>query len=93
MCTALARSSPVITNHIFFYLILDLLDLPLGALRKAQRVLAQATVDSDDSDGTQSGEGPEGFQHEKPTAKKMEVKPEWNLKPRSGIAKRSNKNA
>ncbi|KAL0951248.1 hypothetical protein HGRIS_007966 [Hohenbuehelia grisea] len=65
--------------------------LPLGALRRAQRTLAQATVDSDsdknDSDGDSDEDGPPAKQDT------TERKPEWTSKPSVKPTKRSSKHA
>lgn len=61
----------------------------MGALRKAQRALAKANADSDSEDESSSDEASEN-QHV-PTSKGKEK--EWSTKPRTDIAKRSNKHA
>ncbi|KAG5647949.1 hypothetical protein DXG03_006983 [Asterophora parasitica] len=68
----------------------DLYGLPLGALRKAQNMLSQAEVDSEDSDESEN----ENEESEPVSAKgKEKEKPEWSIKPRTDIAKRANKHA
>ncbi|RDB29646.1 rRNA biogenesis protein RRP36 [Hypsizygus marmoreus] len=71
----------------------DLSGLPLGALRKAQHVLKNATIDSDGSDESEG----ENESDEEPNASsskgKEKAKPEWSIKPRTDIAKRSSKHA
>ncbi|KAF8078664.1 DUF947-domain-containing protein [Lyophyllum atratum] len=68
----------------------DLSGLPFGALRYAQHMLSRAEVDSDQSDGSES----EREEPMPPSAKgKEKAQPEWSLKPRKDIAKRTNKHA
>lgn len=68
---------------------IDLLSLPLGALKKAQRTLVQATAISD-SDSDQSEWSDE--EHTSSKAKEK-AKPEWSTRPRPDLAKRANKHA
>ncbi|KAG6857526.1 hypothetical protein H0H87_000125 [Tephrocybe sp. NHM501043] len=77
------------------YYYTDLSSLPLGALRKAQSMLAQAEVgmESEDSEEEEEEEAPEQeFASMSEKGKKAE-KVEWSLKPRKEIAKRANKHA
>lgn len=70
--------------------------LPLGTLRKAQRVLAHARVDIHSEDGGPSGEDgseDETEAHGLDTKGKQKEKPEWSTKPRTDLAKRSSKHA
>ncbi|KAI4523067.1 DUF947-domain-containing protein [Schizophyllum commune Loenen D] len=76
----------------------DLSDLPLGALRKAQRSLAQAEVDESESeseagsgsdDGSDDDSGPETSN----TKGKEPERVEWSAHPKKDIAKRSSKHA
>ncbi|KAL1681466.1 hypothetical protein EV122DRAFT_260851 [Schizophyllum commune] len=76
----------------------DLSDLPLGALRKAQRSLAQAEVDESESeseagsgsdDGSDDDSGPETSN----TKGKETERVEWSAHPKKDIAKRSSKHA
>ncbi|KAG6911997.1 hypothetical protein DXG01_000245 [Tephrocybe rancida] len=73
----------------------DLSGLPLGALRKAQTMLARAEVEMD-SDESENEEGDEASEpeHEPVSDKgKEREKVEWSLKPKKEIAKRANKHA
>jgi len=75
----------------------DLQELPLGALRRAQRVLSQAEPesdsDSDDADSnSDSDNDPEAHSSKKKGKEKVQ-KVEWSAKPRKDISKRSNKHA
>ncbi|KAF9457058.1 hypothetical protein BDZ94DRAFT_1203379 [Collybia nuda] len=68
----------------------DVADLPLGALRKAQNILAPVKRDLNDVntvDRTEPGVRPVK------SGNKVKVKSEWSLKPRPDIAKRTGKNA
>lgn len=71
--------------------------LPLGALRRAQRALARAQAEENPSDpedeSSGSGSEPEQVSVEGKGSKPNAHKPEWSNKPRTDIAKRSNKNA
>ncbi|KIM85149.1 hypothetical protein PILCRDRAFT_350214 [Piloderma croceum F 1598] len=74
----------------------DLDSLPLGTLRKAQRVLAHARVNIHSEDGGSSGEDgseDETGAHGLDTEGKQKEKPEWSTKPRIDLAKRSSKHA
>lgn len=67
--------------------------LPLGALRMAQRALAQAQPDSDseaENDVDDGSPDPEGVPE---VEEKRADKPEWSAKPRTDISKRKNKHA
>jgi ribosomal RNA-processing protein 36 len=68
----------------------DLSTLPFGSLRKAQRTLAQASMETDDeasgSDDEDDGPTPA------PAAAKGPAK-EWSTRPRPDIAKRAHKHA
>jgi len=59
---------------------LDLQNLPLGALRRAQKLLSQVATESDSDD---SSEAEQGELHDF----------KWNTKPQARIASRSNKRA
>ena len=69
--------------------------MPLGTLRKAQRVLAHARVDSHSEDGSPDEDSSEDETraHGLDTNDKQKEKPEWSTKPRTDLAKRSNKHA
>lgn len=73
----------------------DLSDLPLGALRQAQRVLnkVEPISDSGDSSGDELGDdtGESDSEHE-PGLGGSKGK-EWSVKPRIDISKRSSKHA
>lgn len=80
----------------------DLQDLPLGALRQAQRILSQAEAESDSDSNTDADESGSGSDDDAPTvedlkgkgkAKEKVQKVEWSAKRRDDIAKRSSKNA
>ncbi|TFK98787.1 hypothetical protein BDV98DRAFT_606570 [Pterulicium gracile] len=81
----------------------DLSSLPLGALRKAQRVLAQAQADSSDSSEGEEDSDADGFPEEQDAAedsdgeedapKKNPNKVEWSNTPRDDIPKRASKTA
>ncbi|KII93750.1 hypothetical protein PLICRDRAFT_171465 [Plicaturopsis crispa FD-325 SS-3] len=73
----------------------DLSSLPLGTLRKAQRALTSAKVLSDsEEDGPASEDDGPPEESKGPTEKgKEKAKPEWSIKPRPDLAKRSNKHA
>ncbi|KJA29470.1 hypothetical protein HYPSUDRAFT_50857 [Hypholoma sublateritium FD-334 SS-4] len=76
----------------------DLQDLPLGALRQAQRILGQAEAESDsesDSDGESGGSAdePPTVLDTKGKGKEKVEKVEWSIKRRDDIAKRSSKHA
>ena len=71
---------------------LDLSNLPLGALRKAQHTLRQAEVYSEsepDDESNQSSTDDEESDDQSKGKKKLE----WSLKPKSEIPKRRNKHA
>ncbi|KAF9568431.1 DUF947-domain-containing protein [Agrocybe pediades] len=75
----------------------NLQELPLGALRRAQRVLSQAQPDSDSDSGdsesnSESEDEPEAHSSKGKGKEKVE-KVEWSAKPRTDIAKRANKHA
>ncbi|KDR84945.1 hypothetical protein GALMADRAFT_131709 [Galerina marginata CBS 339.88] len=74
----------------------NLQDLPLGALRQAQRVLSQAEPESDSGSegesGTDSNSEPE-VRNTKGKGKEKIEKVEWSAKPRKDISKRSSKHA
>ena len=74
----------------------DLASLPFGALRRAQRALASAHTEENPSgsedESSESGSEPEEASA-KGESKPNAHKPEWSNKPRTDIAKRSNKNA
>jgi ribosomal RNA-processing protein 36 len=70
----------------------DLSNLPLGALLRAQRALAQANAS--DSESEASSENESDGKPEKTSSKgKEKEKPEWSIQPRPDIAKRANKHA
>ena len=77
----------------------DLQDLPLGALRQAQRILGQAQAesdsesDSDEESGDDSADEPPAVLDTKGKGKEKVEKVEWSIKKREDIAKRSNKHA
>ena len=77
----------------------DLQDLPLGALRQAQRILGQAQAesdsesDSDEESGDDSADEPSAVLDTKGKGKEKVEKVEWSIKKREDIAKRSNKHA
>ncbi|KAH9486974.1 rRNA biogenesis protein RRP36 [Psilocybe cubensis] len=72
-------------------------NLPLGALRRAQRILSQAEPESDsdseaDSERISSNSGSETY-NTKGKGKEKGQKVEWSAKPRTDITKRSSKHA
>ncbi|KZV77073.1 DUF947-domain-containing protein [Peniophora sp. CONT] len=67
----------------------DLRSLPFGALRKAQRALAQATADSD-TDDSDAGSGSD---REEPRVENSKGKQKDEPKPKKRVAKRSSKHA
>ena len=70
--------------------------LPFGALRRAQRALARAQVEENSGDSDENPElesEPEEVSVKDQESKPNAHKPEWSNKPRTDIAKRSNKNA
>ncbi|KAG6842241.1 hypothetical protein C0991_000211 [Blastosporella zonata] len=73
----------------------DLSGLPLGALRKAQNLLAQAEIDveSDESNNEEDEEASEPQVEPSSDKGKNREKVEWSLKPKKEIAKRANKHA
>uniref|UniRef100_A0A8H7Y7Y7 rRNA biogenesis protein RRP36 n=1 Tax=Psilocybe cubensis TaxID=181762 RepID=A0A8H7Y7Y7_PSICU len=80
-----------------YLLISDLQNLPLGALRRAQRILSQAEPESDsdseaDSERISSNSGSETY-NTKGKGKEKGQKVEWSAKPRTDITKRSSKHA
>ncbi|KAF9651889.1 DUF947-domain-containing protein, partial [Thelephora ganbajun] len=80
------------------YLPIGLASLPLGALRRAQRALAMAQVQDSPNDSEEEEESEPESEPEDVSAKGKERKPdahkpEWSNKPRTDIAKRTNKNA
>ena len=75
----------------------DLASLPLGALRSAQRALARAQTEEDQS-GSEDERSESEVDSDEALAKGKASrpnahKPEWSNKPRTDIAKRQNKNA
>ena len=92
------RLTTFVKDYALSHLPTDLVSLPLGALRRAQRALAraQAVENPSGSEGEETSE-PES-EPEEVSAKGKESKPdahrpEWSSKPRTDIAKRTNKNA
>ena len=75
---------------------LDLSALPLGALRKAQRALAQARADSDasDDDASEHGESDDGSSPEEaPSRVSTKGKARETERAKPDIEKRKNKHA
>lgn len=68
----------------------DLSDLPLGILRRAQQFVSQDNANFEDSDTGDEGESSYDGTHSKAKNKEMS---ERGRKPRSTIAKRLNKHA
>lgn len=74
----------------------DLQELPLGALRHAQRMLSQAEPESEsdeDEDGNGGSDSEPETQDTKGKGKEKMEKVEWNARRRTDIAKRANKHA
>ena len=74
--------------------IIDLSDLPLGTLRKAQDMFHRATMDSSEASDSDEEAGESDHMPEVSVSKReTKAKPEWSTKPRRDIAKRSSKHA
>jgi|SRR6266498_2963944 len=73
--------------------VVDLQDLPLGALRRAQRLLTQAEAETDsgsDFDKLDLSYGKDNAPNSKGKGKE---RVEWSTKPRTDIGSRPNKHA
>jgi ribosomal RNA-processing protein 36 len=71
----------------------DLSTLPLGTLRRARHALTHAKVDSDSESDASESDAPDQPDDGPILKGKEKNKAEWSIKPRSDIAKRSNKHA
>jgi ribosomal RNA-processing protein 36 len=71
---------------------LDLSNVPLGALLRAQRALTQANASDSESDSSSDDESEPKPESTSLKGKEKE-KPEWSIKPRHDIAKRAHKHA